>query len=119
MASIKQYATRLKHGEPGRRFRDLYEFRQTHPPTTPARIGLWLVALVLIVGGAAIGWLPGPGGFIAIFGLAIVAMELRFMAVLLDRAERVGRNLWARLRGKATRVPPDAAAGSAARRRSS
>ena len=105
MASIRQYTKRLKDGEPGRRFRDLYEFRQTHPPTTPARIGLWLAALLLIVGGVAIGWLPGPGGFIAILGLAIVAMEFRVMAVLLDRVERFGRNLWARLRGKKTRVP--------------
>ena len=108
MASIKQHATRLKDGEPGRRFRDLYQFRQTAPPTTAARIGLWLIALVLIVGGAAIGWLPGPGGFVAIFGLAIVAMEFRAMAVLLDRVERVGRNLWAKLRGKKTRVPREA-----------
>ena len=105
MATTQQYATRLKDGEPGRRFHDLYEFRQTDPPTTLARIGLWLVALVLIVGGAAIGWLPGPGGFIAIFGLAIVAMEFRVMAVLLDRIERAARNLWARLRGKKTRIP--------------
>ena len=105
MATITQYATRLKDGEPGRRFSDLYEFRQTDPPTTLARMGLWLVALVLIVGGAAIGWLPGPGGFIAIFGLAIVAMEFRVMAVLLDRIERAARNLWARLRGKKTRIP--------------
>jgi hypothetical protein len=95
MATIRQYATQLKDGEPGRRFRDLYEFRQAHPPRTLLRVGLWLAALVLIVGGAAIGWLPGPGGFIAIFGLAIVGMEFRFMAVLLDLVERTGRNLWA------------------------
>jgi hypothetical protein len=105
MATIRQYATQLKDGEPGRRFLDLYEFRQAHPPTTLMRIGLWLVALVLVVGGAAVGWLPGPGGFIAIFGLAIVAMEFRFMALLLDRVERAARNLWAWLRGNKTRVP--------------
>lgn len=104
MATIRQYATQLEDGEPGRRFRDLYEFRQAHPPRTLLRVGLWLAALVLIVGGAAIGWLPGPGGFIAIFGLAIVGMEFRFMAVLLDLVERTGRNLWAWLRGKKTRV---------------
>lgn len=105
MATIRQYATQLKDGEPGRRFRDLYEFRQAHPPKALLRVGLWLVALVLIVGGAAVGWLPGPGGFIAIFGLAIVGMEFRFMAVLLDLVERGGRNLWTWLRGKKSRVP--------------
>lgn len=103
MATIRHYATQLKDGQPGRRFLDLYDFRQKDPPTPAVRIGLWLIALVLIVGGAAIGWLPGPGGFIAIFGLAIVAMEFRVMAVILDRLERLGRDAWARLRGK---TPP-------------
>ena len=70
------------------------------PPAPAVRLGPWLVAIVLIVGGLAIGWLPGPGGFIAIFGLAIVAMEFRFVAVGLDRMERLGRDAWAWLRGK-------------------
>jgi hypothetical protein len=100
MASIRDYAKRLKDGEPGRRFIDLYEFRKKDPPTTALRVGLWFIAILLIGGGLAIGWLPGPGGFIAIFGLAIVAMEFRFMAVTLDRIERFARDAWARLRGK-------------------
>lgn len=100
MATIRQYATSLKDGEPGRRFQDLYAFRQEDPPTPAVRVGLWLVAVVLIVGGAAIGWLPGPGGFIAIFGLAIVGMEFQFVATTLDRLERLGRDAWAWLRGK-------------------
>lgn len=41
-----------------------------------------------------------PGGFIAVFGVAIVAMEFRAVAVMLDRIERFGRDWWARLRGK-------------------
>ena len=61
MATIRQYATQLKDGEPGRRFRDLYEFRQAHPPRTLLRVGLWLAALVLIVGfhGMLIAWFVG------------------------------------------------------------
>ena len=55
MATIRQYATQLEDGEPGRRFRDLYEFRQAHPPRTLLRVGLWLAALVLIVGVIRIG----------------------------------------------------------------
>lgn len=100
MATIGQYARRLKHGEPGRRFVDLYEFRRHDPPRTAVRLGLWLVAVVFIAGGAAIGWLPGPGGFIAVFGLAVFAMEFRVVAVGLDRAERLGRDVWAWLRAK-------------------
>jgi hypothetical protein len=100
MATIRHYARRLKDGGPGHRFLGLYEFRKADPPAPAVRAGLWLVAIVLIGGGLAIGWLPGPGGFIAILGMAIVAMEFRFMAVLLDRMERLGRDAWAWLRGK-------------------
>jgi hypothetical protein len=100
MATIGQYARRLKHGEPGRRFVELYEFRRKDPPRPVVRLGLWLVAVLLIAGGAAIGWLPGPGGFIAIFGLAVFAMEFRVVAVGLDRAEQLSRAAWEWLRRK-------------------
>lgn len=100
MATIREYAAQLKQGEPGHRFLELYEFRQQDPPTTAVRMGLWAAAVVLIVGGAAIGWLPGPGGFIAIFGVAIIAMEFRGVAVVLDRLEQWGRDTWARWRGR-------------------
>lgn len=100
MAAIKEYVNNVKDGEPGRRFVDLFEFRQQDPPTTAVRVGLWVIAILLIGGGAAIGWLPGPGGFIAVFGLAIIGMEFRFVAVVLDRIERFGRDLWNRVRGK-------------------
>lgn len=104
MASIRTYVERLRHGKSGRRFLDLYEFRRQHPPTPMVRVGLWLMALALIGGGLAIGWLPGPGGFIAVFGLAIVAMEFRSMATILDWLETVGRKAWARLRGQKSPV---------------
>ena len=100
MATIRQYAGRLKGGEPGRRFLDLYEFRKQDPPKPAARVGLWLIAIVLIAGGLAIGWLPGPGGFIAVFGLAIVAMEIPLHGGELDRLEQLGRDAWAWVRGK-------------------
>lgn len=98
MATIRQYARRLKDGRSGRRFLDLYDFRQDDPPTPAVRFGLWLMAVLLVGGGLAIGWLPGPGGFIAVFGLAIIAMEFRAVAVLIDHAERSGRRAWAWLR---------------------
>jgi hypothetical protein len=98
MATVRRYVTVLKEGRAGHRFLDLYEFRKADPPTPAVRVGLWLVAVVLIAGGLAIGWLPGPGGFIAVFGLAIVGMEFRFVAVALDRCERWCRDAWTALR---------------------
>ncbi len=53
--------------------------------------------IVLILGGLAIGWLPGPGGFIAIFGVALLATEFRFLARLLDWSELRLIGLWRRL----------------------
>jgi hypothetical protein len=105
MATIRRLVRELKTGVAGQRFLDLYEFRKADPPAPALRAGLWLAAVVLIGGGLAIGWLPGPGGFIAVFGLAIVAMEFRFMAVMLDRLERVGRSAWAWMRGKKHPAP--------------
>jgi hypothetical protein len=102
MATIRRYARQLRNGRPGHRFVDLYEFRKKDPPAPAVRAGLWLLAILLIGGGLGIGWLPGPGGFIAIFGLAIIAMEFRFMAVALDRLERLVRDAWGWLRGNGT-----------------
>ena len=100
MATIRTYARKLKDGRRGHRFLDLYEFRKEDPPAPAVNVGLCLIALLLIGGGLAIGWLPGPGGFIAIFGLAIIAMQFRVVAVTLDRLERFAWDVWNGLRGK-------------------
>ena len=41
----------------------------------------------LIVVGLAIGWLPGPGGFLAFVGLAMIAIEIPCAARALDVGE--------------------------------
>jgi hypothetical protein len=51
--------------------------------------------LPLILGGLAIGWLPGPGGFIAIIGLALVARVVPGVAKPMDMAEILLRRIWA------------------------
>ena len=54
--------------------------------------------------GLGIGWLPGPGGFLAILGLALLGTEMRPLARLLDGCEVLLR----RLLGRA--IPPSRAA---------
>lgn len=86
------------------RFMERYERRRTErhrPFTRPLRVTL---GVALILGGVAIGWLPGPGFVILAFpGALLVASEWRRAALLLDRVEEETlprlRRLHARLRG--------------------
>ena len=45
------------------------------------------MGILLVVIGLGIGWLPGPGGFLAILGLATLIPFVPGMAYLMDRAE--------------------------------
>jgi hypothetical protein len=92
--SLSEDWSRIWRGKPGRRFVDFHQARCRR------RAGGWplerVVTLVLgtllTAGGLAIGWLPGPGGFLAILGAALLGVEWLRVAQLLDRCER---GLWA------------------------
>ena len=86
----------FKEGRPGHRFHDFYEYRQKKREGRSAAWHVVPIALgtILLVGGVAIGWLPGPGGFIAVFGVALLATEFEFLARWLDRAELWVRKAW-------------------------
>ena len=86
---IKEDFRYLQRGRPGHRFRKFYDFRMQHrkPGVSPARVFNIFLGITLLLGGLSIGWLPGPGGFIAIFGLALLAQEFRPMASALDWCE--------------------------------
>jgi hypothetical protein len=51
------------------------------------RVLTLVIGTVLLLGGLAIGWLPGPGGFIAVFGAALLGVEWLRVAMFLDRCE--------------------------------
>jgi hypothetical protein len=94
--AVKEDFVQLKQSESGSRFCDFYDFRQARraPGFSIGRVLTIFFGLVLTIGGAAIGWLPGPGGFVAIFGLALLAQEFRPMARALDWCESKLRTLW-------------------------
>jgi hypothetical protein len=94
--SIKADWHCLKDGEAGKRFVAFYDYRASRRPPgfSISRTVTILLGLVLTIGGASIGWLPGPGGFVAIFGLALLAQEFRPMAVALDWCEVKLRAVW-------------------------
>jgi hypothetical protein len=91
-----------------RRFVERYERRRAeraagrhHPLKRPIRV---TIGVLLILGGVAIGWLPGPGFVIlAVPGALLVASEWRRAALLLDHVEHetvpLLRRVRARLRG--------------------
>jgi hypothetical protein len=96
LAALKEDIRQLRGGKSGTRFCDFYEFRLQHrrPGFSPARAVTIFMGLALTIGGASIGWLPGPGGFVAILGLALLAQEFRPMAVVLDWCEPKLRSAW-------------------------
>ncbi|MGH9136302.1 MAG: PGPGW domain-containing protein [Acidimicrobiales bacterium] len=51
------------------------------------RVVILVIGAALVVGGAAMLVLPGPGLLVIIAGLAVLATEFAWAAVLLDRAK--------------------------------
>lgn len=89
----------FKEGAPGSRFRGVYERRQQ---AQQERSGLRraipiAIGVVLILAGIAVGWVPGPGGFVGIFGVALLATQFRWLAKVLDWTELRLRGAWRRL----------------------
>lgn len=94
----------LRHGEPGRRFRDRYERRRRQGRHGGARKWVVIVAGALIVlAGIVLLPLPGPGIPIVALGALLMAEESRGMAHALDALERRARALYERLRPSSRR----------------
>jgi hypothetical protein len=91
---------RVRDAEPGSRFDEYYRYRRKRRDRgwPASRIITVAGGTVLLLGGLAIGWVPGPGGFISIFGAALLATEWHPLARLLDRVEVLARDLWRRTR---------------------
>jgi hypothetical protein len=97
----------LRHGTPGRRFYDFHKARaERRGEGWPLeRVLTCAVGIILLLGGLAIGWLPGPGGFIGVIGAALLGAESLRVAKLLDRAELKLRGAWRFLRHRVFRRP--------------
>src|SRR5687767_14074771 len=108
MSTLAKDWKQLTRGRPGRRFVDFHQVR------CKRRAGGWprerVVTLTLGIGlvvvGLAIGWLPGPGGFLAVIGLALLGIEWLRVAKLLDRVELSAWELWRSLRRLVGRGTP-------------
>jgi hypothetical protein len=96
LSTLSQDWNRLRHGKPGRRFEDFHQMRcQRRGGGWPLeRVVTLGVGTFLLLGGLAIGWLPGPGGFVAVIGAALLGVEWLSVARLLDAIERRLRKAW-------------------------
>lgn len=101
MERLREYWRQLRRSPPGLRFKNFYAYRHRRRGGSQwERIFTIALAILLIAGGIAIGWLPGPGGFIAIFGAALLSAEWLSVAKALDWTEVRIRRLVRRIRGK-------------------
>ncbi len=85
----------LRKGIPGRRLRNYVDKRRGRQGGrfSVGRVLRFAGGLTLIVIGLGVGWLPGPGGFLAIIGLAMIAIEIPIIADTLDRFELLCRRI--------------------------
>lgn len=57
-------------------------------------IGVLIVGLTFMVAGIAMLVLPGPGIVFILLGLAVLASEFTWAAVIMERARTTGGNIW-------------------------
>jgi hypothetical protein len=96
----------FRDDEPGERFRNHH--KRAHRSASKAVAVLRVViGAVLVASGVVMLFIPGPGLLGILFGLALIAGELRPLAAALDRAEvrvrrwgRSARARWRRFRRK-------------------
>ena len=86
IAALKKSWKEISHGEPGKRFQARY--RQKRKSSGKGKRPFVLgAAIVLIVAGAALLFVPGPGSVLIVIGAAFLAEESLIAARVLDRAE--------------------------------
>lgn len=78
-----------------------YGFFERHPALVPVRkVVVGVVGTVFIMVGLAIGWIPGPGGFIAVIGLVMLASEFHWVRRLVRASQALVVFLYCKITGK-------------------
>jgi hypothetical protein len=101
---LKEDLTKLKHGEPGRRFMDHYRRHREHESRREAgwKTASYIAAgLVLLTIGALLSLVPGvPGIVLGIPALGLLVARLKFFATFLDRSELAARKAWLKFKDR-------------------
>jgi len=100
LESLKKNLAILRAGKAGSRFQEFRRYKRQQPGGNSAtsRIVTFVFGILLIVLGAAIGWLPGPGGFVAFIGLAMLGREIPWIPRVMDSIELFSRQMYERFR---------------------
>lgn len=79
----------LRDAPPGQRFQNFVDYRLEKRGKQQIlwRLLTFSSGIFLILFGLAIGWLPGPGGFVAFIGIGIIIQEIPIIAKWLDQLE--------------------------------
>ena len=98
--ALKKNWGELSKSPPGRRFQNRHR-RQAGRGTGWARSLKLAAAIALLVAGAVLLLIPGPGSVLILIGAALLAEESMIVARFMDRAEMrirkwidAARNLW-------------------------
>lgn len=83
----------FREDRPGKRFANHHE-RAHRSPSKAKRVARIAVGALLLAGGVAMLFIPGPGLLVMLFGVALFAGESKRLASLLDRAEVWTRDWW-------------------------
>ena len=100
-ASVRADLRFLKRGHPGHRFQALHQHRRAQRTRagTVSRVIRLVVGGLLVVAGPIAGLVPGPGGILVfVFGMALLASELRVVARWMDWCEPKLHRAWTRVR---------------------
>lgn len=98
--NLQRHWKQFRSGTAGKRFQDRYQRnREVRSHLSPwARLFRPVVAVLLILVGATLCLVPGPGLPLILVGAGLLADRSRPVAVLLDRIEAKGRGLFDKLR---------------------
>jgi hypothetical protein len=100
---VKRTWRAFRRSQPGYRFQERYNRRQqtTSGPFDPKHLLYLVGGIAIIIVGVLVAPIPGPGGVIALLGLALIGSEFLPIARVLDWGElrlrdlvRWGRMLW-------------------------
>lgn len=94
--NFKKALERLKRHEPGERFGAFY--REQHHQPVWVKVVLFALAFVAFAIGVVLAFIPGPAVVFFALSLALLSVQSRFVARMLDRAEVRGRKILASLR---------------------